>query len=125
MGTRYYSEDHLWLEVDKKGDKATLGLTEFAQQELGDILRVDLPESGKEVVQGMIFGTIESVKTASDLIGPASGEVVKVNEALEESPELINDSPEDKGWLLKLTGVVIDEDDPLMDTDAYREWMGG
>ena len=123
MGKRYYSEDHLW--IDKTGDKATVGLTDFAQEELGDILHVDLPERGKEVVQGMSFGTIESVKTASDLIGPASGEVAKVNAALAESPELINESPEDKGWLIKLTGVVVDQDDPLMDADAYRKWMGG
>ena len=123
MDKRCYSQDHLWLEPDGSGG-ATVGVTHYAQEELGDILFVELPEPGTELVQGQSFGVIESVKTASELIAPASGRVTEVNEALREEPWQVNDSPEGEGWILKMNCAETDPCASLMDTDAYEELIG-
>ncbi len=123
MDKRCYSQDHLWLEPDGSGG-ATVGVTHYAQEELGDILFVELPEPGTELVQGQSFGVIESVKTASELIAPASGQVVAANEALREEPWQVNDSPEGEGWILKINCAETDPCASLMDTDAYEELTG-
>ena len=124
MSKRCYSQDHLWLEPDGSG-MAKVGVTHYAQEELGDILFVELPEPGTELVQGQSFGVIESVKTASELIAPASGRVVAVNEALREEPWQVNDSPEGDGWILKMDCAESDPCVSLMDADAYGELTGG
>ena len=124
MNKRCYSQDHLWLEPDGS-DGATVGVTRYAQEELGDILFVELPEPGTELVQGQSFGVIESVKTASELIAPASGQVVAANEALREEPWQVNDSPEGDGWILKMDCAESDPCASLMDADAYEELTGG
>ncbi len=123
MSKRCYSQDHLWLEPGGSG-MATVGVTRYAQGELGDILFVELPEPGAELAQGQSFGVIESVKTASELIAPASGRVVEVNEALREEPWQVNDSPEDDGWILKMSCAEADPCASLMDAEAYEESTG-
>ena len=124
MGTRCYSQDHLWLEPDGSGG-AAVGVTGYAQEELGDILFVELPEIGAELVQGESFGVIESVKTASELIAPASGRVAEVNETLRDEPWQVNDSPEGGGWILKMDCAEPEPCSSLMDEAAYRELTGG
>lgn len=124
MDKRCYSQDHLWLESDGSGG-AIVGVTHYAQEELGDILFVELPEPGTELVQGQSFGVIESVKTASELIAPASGQVAAANEALREEPWQVNDSPEGEGWILKMNCAEADPCASLMDADAYEELTGG
>lgn len=124
MNKRCYSQDHLWLEPDGSG-RAAAGVTRYAQEELGDILFVELPEPGTELVQGQSFGIIESVKTASELIAPATGRVAEVNEVLREEPWQVNDSPEDDGWILKMDCAESDPCASLMDADAYEELTGG
>lgn len=124
MNKRCYSQDHLWLEPDGSGGTA-VGVTRYAQEELGDILFVELPEPGTELVQGQSFGVIESVKTASELIAPATGRVAEVNEVLREEPWQVNDSPEDDGWILKMDCAESDPCASLMDADAYEELTGG
>ena len=124
MGTRYYSQDHLWLDYDESG-MGTVGITHHAQEELGDILFVELPAPGTKLVQGQSFGAIESVKTASELMAPASGHVMEVNEVLREEPWQVNDSPQDKGWILKMDCTDLDPYEPLMDAEAYEELIGG
>lgn len=123
MDKRCYSQDHLWLESDGSGG-AIVGVTHYAQEELGDILFVELPEPGTELVQGQSFGVIESVKTASELIAPASGQVVAANETLREEPWQVNDSPEGEGWILKMNCAETDPCASLMDTHAYEELTG-
>ena len=124
MDKRCYSRDHLWLEPDGSGT-ATVGVTRYAQEELGDILFVELPEPGTELVQDRSFGVIESVKTASELIAPASGRVVEVNEVLREEPWQVNDSPEGDGWILKMRCTEPEPCASLMDAEAYEESTGG
>lgn len=124
MNKRCYSQDHLWLEPDEPG-RAAVGVTRYAQEELGDILFVELPEPGTELVQGQSFGVIESVKTASELIAPATGRVAEVNEVLREEPWQVNDSPEGDGWILKMDCAESEPCASLMDADAYEELTGG
>lgn len=114
-----YSEDHEWVKVD--GDTVTIGITEFAQSELGDIVFVELPEEGDEIAKGDDFGSVESVKTVSELYAPVSGEVLEVNEELEDSPELVNESPYEEAWMLKVKLRDASELDELMDAAAYDE----
>ena len=123
MNQRIYSRDHLWLEWEADGT-ATVGVTTYAQKELGDILFVELPEIGAELTQAPAFGVIESVKTASDLFAPASGRVTAVNEKLREEPWLVNDSPQEQGWILKMAAAAPETGDYLMDADAYRNLAG-
>nr|WP_068130842.1 glycine cleavage system protein GcvH [Nosocomiicoccus ampullae] len=117
-----YSEDHEWVKVDR--DTVTIGITEFAQSELGDIVFVELPEEGDEIAKGDDFGSVESVKTVSELYAPVSGEVLEVNEELEDSPELVNESPYEEAWMLKVKLRDASELDELMDAAAYDEMTG-
>ncbi len=114
-----YSEEHEWIRVD--GKMAFIGITDFAQAELGDIVFVELPELGASVAVNETFGTVESVKTVSDLFAPVSGKIVQVNKELEDAPEKVNTHPYDEGWM-----IVIEMDNPsdldsLLDESAYKE----
>lgn len=117
-----YSEDHEWVKVD--GDTVTIGITEFAQSELGDIVFVELPDEGDEIEKGEDFGSVESVKTVSELYAPVSGEVIEINEELEDSPELVNESPYEEAWMLKIKLSDESQLDELMDAAAYDEMTG-
>jgi glycine cleavage system H protein len=119
---RRYSKDHEWALVD--GDEIVVGISAFAVDQLGDITLVNLDVSdGDEVEQGAVFGTIESVKTLSDLYAPVSGTVTRVNPDLEDAPELINDDPWRKGWMLAITPNNTSELDGLMDSASYGEFL--
>lgn len=115
----FYSKDHEWVKV-LEDDMVLIGITDFAQSELGDVVFVDLPEVGDELVQFEEFGAVESVKAASDLLAPVSGEIVEVNEDLIGEPELVNGSPFD-AWFLKVKLSNPDELDDLLDHKAYLE----
>ncbi len=122
MSQLYYSKDHLWLAVHT--ESATVGITTYAQSELGDIMFVELPAIGASLEQAKSFGTIESVKTASDLFAPATGKVLEINEQLRDEPWLINDSPEDRGWILRIVIEDLQLSDYLMDAEAYKNLIG-
>lgn len=117
-----YSKEHEWVKVD--GDIVTIGITDFAQSELGDIVFVELPEEGDELTSGDSFGSVESVKTVSELYAPLSGKVVEVNEELEDSPEFVNESSYDKAWMVKVELSDKAQLDGLLDADAYSEMIG-
>lgn len=117
-----YSKEHEWVKVD--GDIVTIGITDFAQSELGDIVFVELPEEGDELTNGDSFGSVESVKTVSELYAPLSGKVVEVNEELEDSPEFVNESSYDKAWMVKVELSDKAQLDELLDADAYSEMIG-
>jgi glycine cleavage system H protein len=112
-----YSKEHEWVRVD--GSRATIGITSFAADELGDIVFVELPEPGAGLSQFGTFGVVESVKAVSDLYSPISGEVVEVNEALRDAPELLNSDPFGEGWIAKVELADSSELDNLMDASAY------
>lgn len=116
-----YSEEHEWVRVE--GNKAYIGITEFAQSELGDIVFVELPEVGDTIKQDEPFGSVESVKTVSELYAPVSGTVVEVNGELEDAPELVNSSPYDKAWMIVVEMSDASELDKLMDADKYAEMV--
>ena len=116
-----YGEDHEWIRVD--GSEAVIGITDFAQSELGDIVFVDIPEVGIELAKGEVFGSIEAVKTVSDLILPASGELLEVNKLLEDNPETINSDPYDKGWIIRIRLKDPKEVDSLMDAAQYQAFI--
>jgi len=116
-----YTQDHEWLRVD--GDEAVVGITEYAATELGDVVFVELPAPGRSFELAQSFGVIESVKTASDLYAPASGEVIAVNDALADRPELVNSDPYGAGWMIRVRlkdPAAIAASDGLMDATAYR-----
>ncbi|HEY4602153.1 MAG TPA: glycine cleavage system protein GcvH [Cerasibacillus sp.] len=113
-----YSEEHEW--VKKEDGKVRIGITDFAQDELGDIVFVELPEVGEEVEADEPFGSVESVKTVSELYAPVSGKVVAVNEELEDSPEFVNESPYEKAWMIVVEPSNEAELDELMSADAYQ-----
>jgi glycine cleavage system H protein len=115
-----YTKDHLWVLAE--GDVATVGLSDYAQNELGDIVFAELPEVGKSFKKGETLGTIESVKSVSDLISPVSGEVKESNSVLEDAPDTINSDPYGKGWVVKMTMSNKDELDQLLDHNAYIEF---
>ena len=115
---RRYAESHEWVKLD--GDVATVGITDYAQHALGDIVYVDMPEVGDEVEAGEVFGAVESVKAASDLISPVSGEVVEVNEELEDAPESIN-ADAFETWIMKVKVSDPAEIDALLDAAAYAK----
>ncbi|MBA4162365.1 MAG: glycine cleavage system protein H [Novosphingobium sp.] len=121
--TRYFTQDHEWIEVD--GSNATVGITDYAQGQLGDITFVDLPAAGTSVKKGDAPCVVDSVKAASDVYSPASGEVTEANGALDGEPELVNTDPEGAGWLFKLTLSDAGELDGLMDKAAYDEFVAG
>ena len=117
-----YSEDHEWVKID--GNIATIGITEFAQGELGDVVFIELPEVDDEINEGEPFGTIEAVKTVSDMLSPLSGKVMEVNESLNDKPETINSDPYEKGWIIKIESLDKDELKNLMDSKSYKEFVG-
>jgi glycine cleavage system H protein len=116
-----YTKDHEWVKID--GDIATIGVTDFAQKELGDIVYVEVETLGETLEAGEVFGTVEAVKTVSDLFMPVTGEILELNGELESSPELVNDSPYTEGWMVKvkLTGTLPAD---LLDAEAYKELIG-
>ena len=116
-----YSKEHEWVRMD--GDIGTIGITDYAQDSLGDIVLVDLPSVGTQVSYMGRFGEIESVKAVSELFSPLTGEVVAINEALEDSPELVNDSPHDEGWMLQVRLSDLTEVDKLLDAAQYDEYL--
>ena len=117
-----YTKDHEWIRVE--GDTGIVGITEYAQGELGDVVFVELPQLGKQVNHGDSFGTIEAVKAVSDLFAPVAGEVVEINSELEKAPELVNKDPYGKGWMLKLKITNMSELNVLLDAKSYRELIG-
>ena len=114
-----YAEEHEWILRDS--DMGTVGITDYAQSELGDIVFVELPEVGEYFKQGQVFGTIEAVKTVSDLCAPASGEVVEVNQSLEENAEQVNSDPYGDGWMIKIRIENLEELDRLLSPTDYAE----
>ena len=117
-----YTSDHEWARID--GDIATVGVTDYAQGELGDIVFVEVETEGEQLDAEEVFGTIEAVKTVSDLILPLAGEVIEFNQALEEDPSLINSDPFGDGWIIKLKMSNVADFESLMDADAYRDSIG-
>lgn len=116
-----YTKDHEWVRIE--GKTATIGITDFAQKELGDIVFVEVDTVGESLDAGAIFGSVEAVKTVSDLFMPVSGKILELNEALEESPELVNDDPYDKGWMIKIQ--LEDETDlALLSSEEYEMLIG-
>lgn len=118
-----YTEDHEWVLVE--GDTATVGITDYAQNALGDIVFVEVPEADREVEQGEECAVVESVKTASDVYAPISGTITEGNPALEDQPELVNESPEGDGWFFKMTVGDAAEIDKLLDEAGYKEFCEG
>ncbi len=116
-----YAENHEWIQVT--GDTATVGISDYAQQELTDVVFVELPEIGDTFAQGEPFAVVESVKAASDVYLPISGEIIEVNDALEDAPELVNDEPYGDGWFIRIKVADPDEMDDLMSPDEYREFV--
>jgi glycine cleavage system H protein len=116
-----YTEEHEWVLVDDTNNIATIGITDYAQGELGDIVFVELPSVNDEVKQMEPFGTIEAVKAVSDLFSPVSGVIVEVNTLLQEQPETINHDPYDKGWMIKVQMSNPSELDELMDAEDYKK----
>jgi glycine cleavage system H protein len=116
-----YTKDHEWIRVE--GDIAFIGITEFAQRELGDIVYVDINSIGSEVAEGEIFGTIEAVKTVSDLFMPVTGTVLEVNAALDANPEMVNQAPYTEGWMVKIS-LDISTVDALLSADEYKALIG-
>ncbi|MFA5989983.1 MAG: glycine cleavage system protein GcvH [Sphingomonas sp.] len=119
--SRYFTEDHEWVDVD--GDIGTVGITEYAQGQLGDIVFVDVPEEGKELTKGDDAAVVESVKAASDVYSPVSGTVIEGNAALGDAPGLVNEDAEGDGWFFKLTLSDTDELSDLMDEAAYEAFV--
>ena len=120
---RYFTDEHEWIDVE--GDTATVGITDYAQSQLGDIVFVELPAVGATVDKGKDAAVVESVKAASDVYAPISGEVTETNDALENDPALVNSSPEDDGWFFKLTIGDTSQLEGLMDEAAYKSFVEG
>ena len=121
MATLYFSEDHEWIEVD--GDVGTIGVTDYAQEQLGDVVFIELPEAGKVFSKGDDMAVVESVKAASEVYAPVSGEVVEANDALEGNPGMVNDDAQGDGWFLKLRLDDPGELEDLMDLEAYKAFV--
>lgn len=117
-----YSEDHEWIRVE--GDEAYVGITDFAQSQLGDIVFVDVPTVGEELAAGEIFGSIEAVKTVSDAFIPVSGEVVEFNDAVDADPALVNKDPYGEGWMIKVRLTAPEEVESLLTDEQYKELIG-
>ena len=118
-----YTNEHEWIRVE--GDSAYVGITDYAQEQLGDIVFVDIPTVGESLEAGEVFGTIEVVKTISDLFLPVAGEVLEQNEALEENPELVNKDPYGEGWLIKMKPADVKAVEDLLDAEGYKEVING
>ncbi|PWH84207.1 glycine cleavage system protein GcvH [Algibacter marinivivus] len=117
-----YTKDHEWVKID--GDIATIGITDFAQSELGDIVYVEVETLDETLDADEVFGTVEAVKTVSDLFLPLSGEIIEFNEALEDEPEVVNSDPYDAGWMIKLKCSDLSQVDGLMSADDYKTLIG-
>ena len=120
---RYFTDEHEWIEVED--DSATVGITDYAQEQLGDIVFVELPEIGTALDKGGDAAVVESVKAASDVYAPITGEVTEGNSALEEEPALVNSSPEEDGWFFRMSIADKSELEGLMDEAAYKEFVEG
>ena len=118
-----YTNEHEWIRVE--GDIAYVGITDYAQEQLGDIVFVDIPTVGEALEAGEVFGTIEVVKTISDLFLPVAGEVMEQNEALEENPELVNKDPYGEGWLIKMKPANLKDVEDLLDAEGYKAVVNG
>jgi len=118
-----YTKEHEWIRMNDDGI-ATVGITDFAQGELGDIVYVEVETQGQTIEKDELFGTIEAVKTVSDLYMPVSGEVIEFNETLEDDPELVNSSPYDEGWMIKIKLSNMDEVNELLTLSEYKELIG-
>ncbi|TDQ16495.1 glycine cleavage system H protein [Algoriphagus boseongensis] len=116
-----YTKDHEWVKID--GDIATIGITDFAQKELGDIVYVEVETVGETIEAGEVFGTVEAVKTVSDLFMPVTGEIIEFNEELEGSPEMVNEAPYEGGWMVKVK-ITGDLPGDLLDAASYAELVG-
>tara|TARA_B100001115_G_C15809030_1_gene400906 strand:+ start:1021 stop:1395 length:375 start_codon:yes stop_codon:yes gene_type:complete len=114
-----YTKEHEWCKID--GNIATVGITDFAQSELGDIVFVEFPNVSDEINQNETVGTIEAVKTVADLYSPLSGKIIEINDSLESEPNLINDSPYDQGWIFKIEITNNDEYNDLLNSNSYKE----
>jgi glycine cleavage system H protein len=114
-----YTEEHEWVRVE--GDIATIGITDFAQRELGDIVFVEIETLDEELSKDEVFGTVEAVKTVSDLFMPIDGEVIEINELIEEEPDLVNNSPYDDGWMIKVRILDSEQIEGLMTSDEYKK----
>ncbi len=117
-----YTKDHEWVNID--GDTATVGITDFAQKELGDIVYVEVETLDQSLDKDAVFGTVEAVKTVSDLFQPLSGEIIAFNDALESSPESVNSDPYGAGWMIKIKISDMAEVDNLLSSEAYKELIG-
>ena len=117
-----YTKDHEWIKLD--GDIATVGITDFAQSELGDIVYVEVETLDETLDKDEVFGTVEAVKTVSDLFLPLSGEIIEFNEALEDAPEKVNSDPYGEGWMVKIKVSDTSEVDGLLSAEAYKEIVG-
>ena len=117
-----YTKDHEWVSID--GDVATIGITDFAQKELGDIVYVEVETLDQTLDQDEVFGTVEAVKTVSDLFLPLHGEIIEFNEELETTPELVNSDPYGKGWMIKLRLANVADFETLLTSDGYKEIIG-
>ena len=117
-----YTRDHEWIKID--GNEAFVGITDFAQHELGDIVYVDIPSEGSALEKEEVFGSIEAVKTVSDLLMPVSGEVLEFNLEIESEPSLINSDPYGKGWIVKINVTNPDEVSELLDANQYKQLIG-
>ena len=116
-----YTEDHEWARIE--GNVATVGITQFAVDKLGDVIQVDLPGEGESLKQRDVFGSVESVKAVSDLFAPLSGKVLKVNSPLSDSPEYVNEEPYDGGWMIQIELANPEESKKLMDAKAYASFV--
>jgi len=117
-----YTKDHEWVKVE--GNQAYIGITDFAQRELGDIVYIDINTVGSEIAKEEVFGTVEAVKTVSDLFMPVAGTVLEINEELNNNPELVNSDPYGKGWMVKVSLTDVEEVEGLLTADAYQELVG-
>tara|TARA_B100000809_G_scaffold35007_1_gene30631 strand:+ start:1277 stop:1657 length:381 start_codon:yes stop_codon:yes gene_type:complete len=118
-----YTKDHEWIQIE--GNDALIGITDYAQSELGDIVFVEIETIGDDLEKEEIFGSVEAVKTVSDLFIPLSGKIIEINEALEDNPELVNNDPYGEGWIIKMEIKDLLEIEDLLDADSYKDLIGG
>ncbi len=118
----YYTKDHEWIKID--GDEATIGITDFAQSELGDIVYVDIDTKGKQLAANEVFGSVEAVKTVSDLFLPLSGTITEINPILANQPELVNSDPYGEGWMVKITIADKSDIEKLLSKESYQQLVG-
>lgn len=118
---KYYSKTHEWVKID--GDEAIVGISEFASAELGDVTYVETKSEGADIIVGDVIGSVESVKASSDVYSPVSGTIKRVNRSLDDDPEIVSRSPEERGWLVRLENIDDAEVEELMDEDAYEEYL--